>query len=585
MMEENGKKKEKAGNFKEFFKLIPRLRIPWILLFMSLGINLVYNDILYKIPTTTTRLMSGELTGGALWDAIWFFVLYAALSCIQMMFFEFARCSAVYRARGVLWERMLHIRMDYYNTNNPSDLMSALTNDITAGMLTFFNLGVTLLPDLYYIFKVMGTLGEYDILLVVSLFVLIPLKVLYMVYIGRWNYRTQAGVYKEIGGLTGYLAERIRRLTLIKTYTNEENELENGKGATQKLFHANMRVTKLSCATTAINTFLTLLQNGITVILGVTLLQKGRIDVRQWIAFFLYTSTFSGKVNAIIGDWISVKSMQGSFERCCKIMGAPKEEVKEGQQDDPDRKAEIVFENVSFSYGEKKALKNVSFTVKAGTSTAIVGLCGSGKTTSLSLIENFYAPSEGTVRVCGVPAGERERVHHRTGFSYLQQGSSVFGGSLREALTYGIREELPDEKIMEAARRSGFDAYIEAQDEGLDAPVAAEGLNMSGGQRQRLVFTRELLRNADMVLMDEPTSALDAATAAAVKEAIFSIFAGKTMIIVSHDLNLIRDMDQIVVLKEGCLEGCGTFEQLENSCELFREMVAVTKNPEKGAAS
>lgn len=583
MMTEEKKIKKEMGSWKELFIMLRRLRIPWHLLLLALIINMVFADIMLRLPTTTTRLMSGELTGGALWDAIGFYVLYAVLACVQLMATYFARCSAVYRARKCVWDRMLHIRMDYYDSNNPSDLMSTLTNDIMLAMTTFCNLAVAVVPDFYYIIKALKTISEYDILLLMSVFVLIPVKILYMIYIGRWNYRAQAGVYRKIGGLTEYLAERIRRLTLIKTYTNEENELKNGQRVSEQLFDANLRVTKLDCATTAISTLITLLQNGITVVLGVVLLQKGRISSEQWIAFFLYSSTLSTKIDALINDWISSKSMQGAFARCSKIMSAPVEEDKTVCTDESDSNAEIVFENVSFSYGEKQALKDVSFVVPAGSSTAIVGLCGSGKTTSLSLIENFYQPSSGVVRVCGVSAGERDRIRHRTGFSYVQQGNGVFSGTLREALTYGITREVSDEEIMEAAVRSGFDKYIEQQKDGLDALVALEGLNMSGGQRQRLVFTRELLRKADMVLMDEPTSALDATTAAAVKEAIFSIFAGKTLVIVSHDLNLIRDMDQIVVLNEGRMEGCGTYEQLVRSCGLFQEMVSGTKNSAEGS--
>ena len=233
----------------------------------------------------------------------------------------------------------------------------------------------------------------------------------------------------------------------------------------------------------------------------------------------------------------------------------------------------VSFRNVSFSYGEKQALKNVSFTVPAGSAVAIVGLTGSGKTTMLNLLERFYEAGEGKVMIGDRDVKELPLGQLRSRYSYVQQDTGVFGGSVREAMTYGIRRVLTDEEIITAAQNAGAWDFIQKLSGGLDAKITADGASLSGGQRQRLVLAREFLRNANVLLLDEPTSALDAKTAQTVKQTIFRLFRGKTMLMVTHDMTLVSDMDQIVVLHDGEVVGQGTYDQVLADCSLFREMV------------
>lgn len=576
-MSSEEKKKRGVGDWKQFFLLLSKIKIPWLWIAVAFAFNMAYREIMLLMPTTTASLMSGELSGKALWDAVWFYICYGLLACSQMMVTYLVQSITTRNARNRVWSRMLHIRMDYYDTHNPSDLISTLTNDLSSAMVILNTLLISFIPDIYYLVRALQKVSSYHILLMCSVLLLIPIKIAYSIFIGRWQYRTQSGVYQQIGGLTAYLAEGVRHLSLIKAYTNEEQELKQGEKAARELYHANLRVKKLSCVTTALSTLITLLQNFVTILFGVVLLQQGKITIQQWIAFFLYSSTLSGTISSLISNWISIKSLQGVAARTARVMDAPVERRGTASVGADSRETyggtEIVFEHVAFSYGDKQALRDVSFTVPQGSSTAIIGLCGSGKTTSLSLMEGFYESDAGEVSIGGIRIGDMDLAEHRKRVSYVQQGAGIFGGTLLEALTYGIRRAVSEEEIMEAAKTTGFLEYLEKQPEGLQARVAPDGSSMSGGQKQRLVLTRELLRDADILLMDEPTSALDAVTAKQVKDTVFSAFAGKTMVIVTHDLDLVTNVDQIIVLNRGIVEGCGTYGQLLESCELFRTMV------------
>ena len=574
-------KENKGMIWSEFGKLLKSMQLPWFWMLLAFLCNMFYSEVNLLLPTTTAGLLSGSTDSKVLWDAIIFYILYTTVLCADTLLRCPAQHLAVRNVRRVLWKRMLNIRMDYYDANDPSKLMSTVTNDASDAVrnLVFYIVGV--IPALYYAIRALSTISTYNVWLMVSIFMLLPIKILYMFYIGKRRFKTQKGLYQQIGGLTGYLAERVRNLSLIKTYTNEPQELKNGEDAAKQLFDANMKVVKLECTISALATGIGLAQNLIVMVFGVVLLQKGEITLPQWVAFFMFSGTISNTFDTIISYWTDLKTIQGSLARASHLMNVPVE-TEGGTTQLPDA-VDITFENVSFAYGDKQALEDVSFTIPAGTTTAVVGLCGSGKTTLISLLERFYTPDSGCVKLGGIPVSQIHTDTLRNRFGYVQQGADIFSGTLREALTYGIRESVTDDQILKAAKRTGFDRTISLFAEGLDATVAPGGTSLSGGQRQKLVMTREFLRDADILLLDEPTSALDAVASAEIQDSIFETFAGKTKMIVTHDLSLLKKADQVVVLDGGKLVGCGIYHQLKETCPQLQQLLDANISGEERA--
>lgn len=573
-MNENVKKAESGkGNWRDFWNLLMKIQLPWHWIIIAFLCNFFYNKIMLKLPTITAGLMSGNLDNKVLWDAILFYVLFTAVLCGDVALRSPAQHIAARNARRVIWKKMLHIRMDYYDSNDPSDIMSTITNDTTMAAQLLVQFLVGFLPTLYYIAEALKTISSYNIWLMVSAFLLFPIKILYMVFIGRMQFRTQAGVYQEIGGLTAYLAERVRNLSLIKTYTNEEKELKNGENAAYSLFHANMRVKKLECTVTALTTLIGMAQVMIVMVFGVVLLKRGDIDIQQWVAFYMFSGTLSTAFSNLLEYWANLKMIQGTTARTARLLTAPEEEETVKDTKEPES-AEVTFSHVSFSYGDKKALEDISFHVPAGSSTAIIGLCGSGKTTSVSLLEHFYEPCEGEITFGKVPVSEMSLDLLRGSMGYVQQGADIFSGTAREALTYGLHRKVEDEEIWEAAEKTGFAEVLRKWEDGLNASVAPGGTSMSGGQRQKLVLTREFMRKSGMILLDEPTSALDVTASKMIQDTIFEMFPGRTKIIITHDLSLLERVDQIVVLNKGVLAGCGSYGELYGNCQAFMELIA-----------
>lgn len=583
---ENEKKRAKGGSWKDFFRMLKQIKLPWLMILLTFVVNMTYNRVLLALPTTTTALMSGSLEASALTNALIYYITYGLMSCASSLLEGYTTNLAIRNARTRIWGGMTRIQISYYDQHAPTALSSAVTNDLQESLKVLIVLMVEIVPDIYYLVEAMRTVSSYDAWLLLSVLVLLPLKYLYMVVVGRWKYRAQKGIFGQIGELTGYLVDRLHNLSLIKYYTNEEEELRKGGEAADALYAANMHSAKVNCASSGLAQLITAVQMFVIVFAGVILLQRGRIDMTQWVAFFLFSSQILAKFSTFIQDWQDLKSVQGMLARVVEVTTAPKEQTEKEIRVAAPRPAasgDIVFDGVSFAYGDKPALRNVSFRVPAGTSTAIVGLCGSGKTTLLNLLERFYEADEGRVLIGDTDVSRESLATLRGRFSYVQQGAGVFGGTVREILSYGINRAVTDEELKNAAQSAGAWEFIQALPGGLDAQIKTDGQSLSGGQRQRLVLAREFLRDADILLLDEPTSALDAPTAQAVEETIFRMFKGKTILMVTHDLSMLSHMDQIVVMDNGVMSGNGSYNELLSNCPLFQEMVRTQRTGEAAA--
>lgn len=222
-----------AGNWKGFFRLLGQIDLPWLMIAIAFVVELGYNRVLLSLPTTTAALMSGSLEDSALRDTVIYYITYGVVVTLEMGLLGIVARLAVRNARIKIWGGMTRVKADYYDSHTPTALISAVTNDLENSVRTLTNLLISVLPTIYYLVAAILTIGKYDILLVVSVLIPLPLRYLYTLFVGRWNYRTQAGIYQRIGQLTGYLAERVKNLPLIKHYGTEPEELKNGQAAAQ----------------------------------------------------------------------------------------------------------------------------------------------------------------------------------------------------------------------------------------------------------------------------------------------------------------------------------------------------------------
>lgn len=564
-------KKFGRGDWKAYFQLIPKIKLPWVLILLGFILDIGYAEVLAYVPVSTAALFSGEFTGSALGSAIVYNILSFGLMIGSICVVSCVSKEAIRRAQGVLWNRMMHLDMSYYDGNNPSNLMSTITNDTETAVSTLISQLISMIPTLYYLVKVFITLNGYDVRLLISVLILVPLNVAFVVVVGRWRYEVNAGIFQQIGSLTAYLAERVSNLFLIRSFTNEEHETTKGLEAAKGLYLAKIRGARVTFFSDSIATLLDILQRSVPIIFGVYLLKGKYITMEQWIAFFLFVSQIINQANKIVSMWSDIKSAQGAASRMIQIINAPEE--KETGQEECTQKGDLVFENVTFAYTDKPILKNVNLTIPVGKATALVGCCGSGKSTIMGLIERLYRPDSGKVTLDGMDISGFDLNSYRSHFAYVQQDAGLFGGTYRSAMTYGLDKDVTDEELTAAAAKTGILSLVEETKEGFDGPLAISGGSVSGGQRQRIVLTRELLKNRPCLLLDEPTSALDAKSAYDIQKKLLELFKGTTMLMITHDLRLLSAVDKVVYLEEGEVIDSGSHQELMNRCTPYRELV------------
>ena len=251
---------------------------------------------------------------------------------------------------------------------------------------------------------------------------------------------------------------------------------------------------------------------------------------------------------------------------------------------DPGRRRdcpEIKFSNVVFRYpsslhDKTKGIKGISFRVAPGTTTAIVGATGSGKTTIGRLLFRFYDIQEGTIEVGGQPISGVTRASLRNAIGVVPQDNTMFNKSIRYNIEYGCEGTVDEEKLREACRNAQILDFIEEAPKGWDTKVGERGLKLSGGEKQRVAIARALLKDPPVVILDEATSALDTVTERAVQKALSALERGRTCIVIAHRLSTVRNADQIIVLDDGIIVERGTHDELMSAGAggAYRRLVA-----------
>ena len=262
------------------------------------------------------------------------------------------------------------------------------------------------------------------------------------------------------------------------------------------------------------------------------------------------------------------------FKRYCEIMDIPEEAEAENAVIPENIKGEIVFRDVSFSYGGEDGQKVISgFSVKipAGKTVALVGPSGGGKTTLCPLIPRFYEVEKGEITLDGLPVNSLDRAALRRNIGIVQQDVFLFNGTIRENIAYG-NFDATEEEIAEAAKKANIHDYIVSLPQGYDTCVGERGIKLSGGQKQRVSIARAFLKNPPVLILDEATSALDNATEMLIQQALYKLSEGRTTLVVAHRLSTVKNADEIIVLTKDGIEERGTHEQLMSANGLYRQL-------------
>jgi ABC-type multidrug transport system fused ATPase/permease subunit len=304
---------------------------------------------------------------------------------------------------------------------------------------------------------------------------------------------------------------------------------------------------------------------------------SGALSLGDLTVFVFYLGLFLSPLWALSRQVNQIGKSLVSGERIIELLNA-----EPTVKDSPDARAapafdgRVTFEDVGFAYEDEagEVLRGVSFDVEAGSRVALVGVSGAGKTTVTSLIARLYDPQEGRVLIDGEDVRDFTLKSLRDSITFVPQDPMLFRATVTENIAYG-RPGASREEVEAVAELAGADGFVRELPEGYNTLLSERGESLSGGQRQRISIARAMLRDTPILILDEPQSGLDAEAAAAVEESWRAMTEGRTTFVIAHELRLVRSVDQILVIEDGCLAESGTHDELISSGGLYTRLYSL----------
>lgn len=414
-----------------------------------------------------------------------------------------------------------------------------------------------------------------SMVIVAALFILAGISIAFIVKLVPY-YRVQQ---EQIDEMNGVLRDQITGVRVAKAFVKEDFEQEKLAQVNQKLFHLSVTIGRMVTLLPAIFMFLV---NAATICLlwfGGVRAEAGDTQIGQIIAFITYLSFILSATLAASMIFILLPRAEVSMERIREVL-TTKSGVREAAQavspEDTAKGISLEFDQVGFSYapedpGVESVLKNISFCAEPGTTTAIIGSTGCGKTTLLNLAARLADVTVGVIRMNKTDIRKIKRTELEKLIGLVPQKAFLFSGTLEQNLRYG-KQEATEDDLWEALRIAQADTFIREQTEGLHMCVAEGGANFSGGQRQRLAIARAIVRKPQIYIFDDSFSALDYATDRNLRNALKEITGNATVIIVAQRITSVVDADQILVMNHGKIEDIGTHTELLSRCHTYQEI-------------
>lgn len=412
---------------------------------------------------------------------------------------------------------------------------------------------------------------------VVTLFfmAIIPLNILLTMLFRKRISRDNRAYRMENEQLSAKITTSLQMIPLTKAHGLISLEEQAVGERIQNVAHAGLRLDKTVAWFGSMMWSVSQMLSGVCLFFCVALACNEIITPGEVVLFQSLFSSISGTILALINAYPSLAAGKESVHSLSDIICAQDIERDDGKCKVKSIRGTVEFDHVSYSYphGEKLVVRDFSLSVKAGERIAVVGSSGSGKSTIMNLLIGLLAPSEGRILIDGIPLTDIPLQDYRKHLSLVPQNSILFSGSLRENITFGL-QSYSEEALQKAVSDADIAEFLPCLPNGLDSPVGEHGDKLSGGQKQRVSIARALIRDPKILILDEATSALDNVAEYHVQKAIDNLISERTTFIVAHRLSTIRNADRIVVMEEGRIVECGTYEELlalgGRFCELER---------------
>ncbi len=560
------------GMWRRFFHTFLNAKVPYPTLLLYIALSAAYSHFAVYIPQVNANFFTGDASVESVSMFIGCELALTVASQIILYVNHVFRAKTNRNLRNVLWRRILRMKPSYYDKVSSNTLLSRITTDTEALNSFVMDIILGIAFQIYMLILTIGEMSDISMRAAVIMLAFVPLSLLISFVMGRLNLKFQNAAKFKMSDLTNYLSELVASLHVVKAFNRQSFETRRGKKVIDDCYAAQRNTIWLDIAKQIVGTIFGMLPEIAIILMGVRMLQDSTLTPAGWYTFYIYSGTLITFVGSLGGLWEQTKSIQGQLNKVTDVL-YEKEEGIEPYVKEAVESGDIVFDNVSFSYDETKALDEVSFTIPKSKTTALVGYSGAGKSTVLKLLERVYDPDEGRILLCGSELKDYSLKEWRSKIAFVPQNAPMISGTIRENILYGIKREVSDEEIMEAARLVFIDEFIESCPDKLEHQVGQFGSKLSGGQRQKISIARAILMKTEYLILDEPTASLDILSAEEVADAIDALQHKITIIMIAHQPRIVRNADHIVVLSKEHSAVEGTHSELMNENEFYTQLM------------
>ena len=486
--------------------------------------------------------------------------------------------QTVKEIRAKAMRHIQHIPLSYLDLHSTGDIVQSVIADVdqlSDGLLLGFT---QLFTGIITIIATLVFMLSKNVLITCCVIVLTPVSFLVARFISTRSYRLFQKQTSTRGKQTALINEMIGSEKIVKAFGYEKRASKRFKKMNKELQEYTQNALFISSLTNPSTRAVNNVIYAIVAVLGSYSIMKGNLTVGGLTVLLSYANQYMKPFNDISSVVTELQNAMACADRVFTLIEAPAES-EDPKLDLVEKAGAIDIQNIFFSYlPGQKLIENFNFSAKAGTTTAIVGPTGCGKTTFINLLMRFYDANQGTIMIDGQNIYDVSRKSIRKNFGMVLQDTWLKNASIRDNIAFGVKTA-SDEEIIEAAKEAHSWEFIRRMPEGLDTVVTDDSL--SQGQKQLLCITRVLLSKPNMLILDEATSSIDTRTELEIQAAFNNLMKGRTSFVVAHRLSTIRNADQIIVMNAGRIIEQGNHETLmaQNGfyCQLYNSQFATTQ--------
>ena len=516
------------------------------------------------------------------------------IACIGIMIiggigghFFAIRASVYFSAdlRHGVFEKVQNFSFKNIDNFSTGSLVTRLTNDITQvqNMVRMLLIMAMRSPGMLIGGIIMACSINKELALILAF--VIPILAVLIGLLLKTAFPRFSAMQKKLDNLNSGIQENITNVRVIKSFVRQDFETKKFENANSDLMNTTMRALKIVITTMPIMMLAMNITTLLVVWFGGNFVVGGSMGVGDLTAFTTYITQILMSLMMVSMLFLQLSRALASSTRITEVLKTDVDLTDEnaGQKDKKVENGRVEFKNVSFKYYEKRkenVLENISFTAEPGEIVGIIGTTGSGKSSLVQLIPRLYDVTDGEVLVDGVNVKDYGLKNLRDGVGMVLQKNVLFSGSIEENLRWGD-ENATMEEIRAAADAAQADGFVNAFTDGYNMELGQGGVNVSGGQKQRLCIARALLKKPKILILDDSTSAVDTATETKIRQAFTTSLKHSTKLIIAQRITSVIDADKIIVLEDGKIIGMGNHNELMKNCEEYRDIYYSQTDKEK----